>query len=1035
MAAPAAPAPTIAVTPPPRSSGSGLLAQQAAAAAALARQDGPEGGSAAAVADAAAAGAEQGSPPPPPPPPPPQPPIPPPSPPPPPPVPPPRGSPPGSAEAPPEDPEGPSSNLAAALAAVAEADGAQPGSGEASTHVGPHSELEEHAAAGELESTVDGPARKNRWASFASFWRGDRRRHASPKAAAGAAHAPAADTAGGAAAAVASAAQAAALRQARNTVARLRAENGALLAVCEEGLRLCATLDALSDRERSARAQERVAGQRDALRRAATEAGVPAAAHTFSARVGPGPKRQAGGPSASLLRRCGGQLPVTPFRAAEGYNCDSETFRGPLWTLRHGSGLARIGFKSRFCVADTRGMCFWADQQAWELGDYSRQKCSVLWRDCTHFVPCFSAEPSGGAEFHRHALPKSDGRQWYYFGVRFRHGRDPLLLTTPSKVDRDDWAQFIIRQFNPSVFMQLLPGARRDVAAQFEYVEYEGDTRGEPSAFVVAYGATEGALPSGEPLAVTQQLLQQGLPPGGGGGGGGGAGTPTPMQLHGSMRSVRSAAAPRLQDAALLKRRLRQGRRPAGSAPPLSPRAALGADEEAERLALEAETATGLAECCALCARRAIAALRDAPHAPGAAPAAGEADPAAALRSSSTLQWQLSAVSEGALAAGAAAAAAAAPPDGGGGGDAEAAVRALSAALQERDEELARLRSRALAAVPPMPQEEGRREAVRAVVAAGYEDELRRLRAELSEARAPELAAARGAGARALSESAEERAAELEQELRRLREAEPMAEAERLRRLLRDEQRRTRELSGSADRLIEAERRLAAERAEAARLRSELSELKAQRALAPQPAAGGGDVGDETSSGDSSSSEITLAPLLVQDRHAQPPPPPSEMLHLLCLKLFVRAPEAVQYHTNLWTDGGMLRQLSSFDDPLPITVPGDPPARLFPVVNRTWRFEGGADDSQVVLSLVVVPGDGQEGGGSCTTPRPLLRPSAASPLGRLLRTAPAARRALVSPPRGRCRPAARRGPNGPGGRRTQSAPRRGTAQKQLARRA
>eukprot|EP01063_Lacrimia_lanifica_P015864 TRINITY_DN22519_c0_g1_i1.p1 TRINITY_DN22519_c0_g1~~TRINITY_DN22519_c0_g1_i1.p1 ORF type:complete len:826 (+),score=280.38 TRINITY_DN22519_c0_g1_i1:160-2637(+) len=82
---------------------------------------------------------------------------------------------------------------------------------------------------------------------------------------------------------------------------------------------------------------------------------------------------------------------------------------------------------------------------------------------------------------------------------------------------------------------------------------------------------------------------------------------------------------------------------------------------------------------------------------------------------------------------------------------------------------------------------------------------------------------------------------------------------------------------------------------------------------------------------------------------------------LLDLKLHLRREEddAARFHSNLWSDGWALRQVSSFDDPQPL--PG-PPGRdgfaTYPLVNRTWRFVCTDAPHEVVLSLLVVPADG-----------------------------------------------------------------------------
>eukprot|EP01060_Flectonema_neradi_P018313 TRINITY_DN2511_c0_g1_i1.p1 TRINITY_DN2511_c0_g1~~TRINITY_DN2511_c0_g1_i1.p1 ORF type:complete len:894 (+),score=195.29 TRINITY_DN2511_c0_g1_i1:67-2748(+) len=83
---------------------------------------------------------------------------------------------------------------------------------------------------------------------------------------------------------------------------------------------------------------------------------------------------------------------------------------------------------------------------------------------------------------------------------------------------------------------------------------------------------------------------------------------------------------------------------------------------------------------------------------------------------------------------------------------------------------------------------------------------------------------------------------------------------------------------------------------------------------------------------------------------------PQDMTSLLCLKLYSTSPMSSgnsKYHSNLWSDGKSLHQVSSFDDPLPLQSES---GALYPTINRTWRFKGpGHNSNQVVLSLIVIP--------------------------------------------------------------------------------
>ena len=82
---------------------------------------------------------------------------------------------------------------------------------------------------------------------------------------------------------------------------------------------------------------------------------------------------------------------------------------------------------------------------------------------------------------------------------------------------------------------------------------------------------------------------------------------------------------------------------------------------------------------------------------------------------------------------------------------------------------------------------------------------------------------------------------------------------------------------------------------------------------------------------------------------------PDNMNSLLCLKLYSNysSQDAIKYHSNLWSDGQSLHQLSSFDDPLPLQSES---GALYPTINRTWRFQGPENSaSQIILSLLVIP--------------------------------------------------------------------------------
>eukprot|EP01065_Artemidia_motanka_P000668 TRINITY_DN10300_c1_g1_i1.p1 TRINITY_DN10300_c1_g1~~TRINITY_DN10300_c1_g1_i1.p1 ORF type:complete len:947 (+),score=314.44 TRINITY_DN10300_c1_g1_i1:73-2913(+) len=689
---------------------------------------------------------------------------------------------------------------------------------------------------------------------------------------------------------------------------RLVAENGRLRGACDGALGLCNTLcetaTAAALRLTDPEVAKNVSKLCTDLRAALAAATSHRPAREAIARVRDAQAAPAGTSAPhphTVIERGGGwltsfsrgPLPVTDFVPIEGRNCDTEAFQGGLWVLGRGrGGVGRAQFRSRYCVADSRGVCFWADHRAWSRGDYGGQKRWLHWKDCRAFVPCFSADPTlPGAEHHRHALGLSDGNRWRYFGFRLGRGEESLLLATASVVDYQAWTEFIMRQFNPRQFHVCFPAARRDAACQFNF---------------------------GDPEEAEDEV---------------GAGASTT-----SIAVVPISAPP--------SRRRRQ-RRAEVAAACAKERDSMCVDETDARKLVEDEATAAVIE---IGIGYVTSRLAGTVFAPPSAPAASRRPSGAATEGHGSVKPQRLGSCESMPEPRVAESVAVesqfgqprdkAEPDAAREGDGDAASAAeteiarLGSALQEKEEELARLRSRALTEVPPAPDETLRRRAAREAAAASQVEEIERLRRELSDARSSAVA------------PPDAHCQELERELERLRSVGSAAEVEGLRTALREERARVTSLRGAESRLREVEAQLDTEREHCRELRARLEDTGVSRKLDFEERLQRCFDADETSSDGSESTEVTMAPV-----HVRQATPAAEMLHLLCLKLFIRP--SGQYHTNLWTDGCTVRLLSSFDDLAPLQVDGDPPVSA--AVNRTWRFQGQQDGTQVLLSLVVVP--------------------------------------------------------------------------------
>ncbi|KAJ9460772.1 hypothetical protein DIPPA_08896 [Diplonema papillatum] len=705
-------------------------------------------------------------------------------------------------------------------------------------------------------------------------------------------------------------------------------------------------------------------------------------------------------------------LGAIPYKVREALR-DVEIFSGPLlcWSERQRfvKRGAHGGFTERFCVADPTSISVWRSAADWKERNYRKQKAVLHYRDASFFVPRFSSEPAGAGVYHPRAVRHHKGCAWLYFGFQTVAG-PPLLLCTPSRVDYDAWAHFLARNtISRSAYLTTYPEDTRNVTTQCSFGAAAGGAAGVWSCDAAPGDRSPRATPttmSPGPFRLQQQQQQQ-------------------QQQQPHQRAPLSdtwlrgpGEFPERERQATLPKDAASAKADGSEAPAdaelfdFFTRCDLESDEATARLDLERDHLDATWDLFALPSRQ-----KSTPH-PMAVDAAQKAERereesgTASTRGGEALM--LRAASDGR-----AGAAVFEPAEGGrgrGGGLAEK-VAELSAALAAREKALGEARAREERLLRSVAEGASAEPAAAAAAEAARRPVLRWANGEQQSAAAMRsVVDSQAAENRRLREELEgyrsSAQAGLSAEVVRLSERNRFleqtrgADANPHPGLLKELQRR---LVKASDEAAEAEQfweqRIAyADRTHTAvvdSLKGEIALLKrggSGRSASPTPAAfaalqeevgelrravkeGGGrrasarrrrgtlrsSSGGGSGSSDGSQSDAGPGPVRTGGAAL-----------LLDLKLYMKPGSLCsQFHTNLWSDGATLRQRSSSDDPLPLLA--DParsrapeyavdaagrPLKLYPVVNRTWRFVGGvpgesdlhrSDEHQVVLSLLVLP--------------------------------------------------------------------------------